>query len=321
MEQLTYILYFLVGLVLIIKGADWLTDGASSIARRLHVSSLVIGLTIVAFGTSAPELIVSVLSSIDGKTDIAMGNIVGSNIFNALAVMGVTALVCPVRCTKQNIIFDVPICFVASMLLVAFTILDGVLSQVEGIVLLACFIIFVLYSIYIGKKGKPTEPDTQEASPNPKEMPVWQAIVWFLVGLGCLVFGGDWFVDGASGIASMLGVSDAVIALTIVAAGTSFPELVTSVIAARKGDTDMALGNVVGSNAINIFLVLGLTSTITPVPLNNVSIVNLFVVLGSSALLWFFCFWGKRKYYIVRREGIVLILCAIGYYVWAVINR
>ena len=321
MEEFKFILFFLVGLILIVKGADWLTDGASSIARRLHVSSLVIGLTIVAFGTSAPELIVSVLSSIDGKTDIAMGNIVGSNIFNSLAVMGITALVCPVRCTKQNINFDVPICVVASMLLVAFTLFDETLSQAEGIILLLCFIIFVLYSIYIGKKGKAAEPNMQKESLHHKEMPVWHAIILFLVGLGCLVFGGDWFVDGASGIASMLGVSDAVIALTIVAAGTSFPELVTSVIAARKGDTDMALGNVVGSNAINIFLVLGLTSTITPVPLNNVSIINLFVVLGSSALLWSFCFWGKRHYYIVRREGIILTLCAIGYYVWAVISR
>lgn len=320
MEELKFILFFLVGLVLIVKGADWLTDGASSIARRLNVSSLVIGLTIVAFGTSAPELIVSVLSSIDGKTDIAMGNIVGSNIFNALAVMGITALVCPVRCTKQNIYFDVPICAVASILLVSFTLFDGLLSQVEGIILLLCFITFVLYSIYIGKKGKPTDLDNQESSSS-KEMPVWQAIIWFLVGLGCLVFGGDWFVDGASGIASMLGVSDAVIALTIVAAGTSFPELVTSVIAAKKGDTDMALGNVVGSNAINIFLVLGLTSTITPVPLGNVSMINMFVVLGSSALLWFFCYWGKKQYYIVRREGIILTLFAIGYYVWALLSR
>lgn len=321
MENLRFILYFLVGLLLIIKGADWLTDGASSIARRLHVSSLVIGLTIVAFGTSAPELIVSVLSSIDGKTDIALGNVVGSNIFNALAVMGITALVCPVRCTKQNYKLDVPICVVASTLLLLFVYDGSSLSQADGIILLLCFLSFVIYSIYLGRKGTTSQSDNPQDNPSGNEMPVWQAILWFLVGLACLVFGGDWFVDGASGIASMLGVSDAVIALTIVAAGTSFPELVTSVIAARKGDTDMALGNVVGSNAINIFLVLGLTSAITPVPLNNVSFVNLLVVFGSSALLWCFCYFGKRKYYIVRREGVILTLCAIGYYVWAVISR
>ena len=321
------ILFFLLGLVLIIKGADWLTDGASSIARRLHISTLVIGLTIVAFGTSAPELVVSLLSALDGKTDIAMGNIVGSNIFNSLAVMGATALVCPVMCSRQNINFDVPICVLASTLLFIFAYMGDSISRLEGIILLVCFICFILYSIYIGKKERSSDikdidkTHYQDNTISQKEMPVWLAIFWFIVGLGCLVFGGDKFVEGASGIARMLGVSQSVIALTIVAAGTSFPELVTSVIAARKGDTDMALGNVVGSNALNIFLILGLTSTITPVPLGGVSLYNLIIVLGSSVLLWFFCFYGKKKYFIVRREGLLLTVCAVGYYIWAVLSR
>lgn len=319
MEGLKFIVFFIVGLALIVKGADWLTDGASSIARRFNISSLVIGLTIVAFGTSAPELVVSVISALEDKTDIAMGNIVGSNIFNTLAVMGITALVCSVKCTKQNVFIDALVCVFASILLLVFLIFGGSLTRIDGIILLTCFLGFVIYSIYIGKKGS-NDDKTGDSSTIRKEIPIWQAVTAFLVGLVGLILGGDWFVDGASGIASMLGVSDSIIALTIVAAGTSFPELVTSVIAARKGDTDMAFGNVVGSNALNIFLVLGLTSTITPVPLGTVSMANIFILVGSSLLLWFFCFWGK-KYYIVRREGLILTLCAIGYYVWAVLTR
>lgn len=333
MEGLKFASLFLIGLILIVKGADWLTDGASSIARRFNISSLVIGLTIVAFGTSAPELVVSVISSIEGKADMAIGNVVGSNIFNSLAIMGITALIYPVACSKNNIKIDVPLCVLAAVFLFLFTcngtflpnldsvgLFDAKLSRIEGIALLTCFVLFVIYSIYIGRKGKNSDSESENNNIR-QEMTIWKSILQFLIGLSCLIFGGDWLVDGASGIASLLGVSDSIIALTIVAAGTSFPELVTSVIAARKGDTDMALGNVVGSNVLNIFLVLGIASSISPLPSGNLNNWNLVIQLAACVLLWIFCFFGKKKFFIVRREGLLLTLCAIGYYVWAVISH
>lgn len=310
---------FLVGLVLIVKGADWLTDGASSIARRLRVSSLVIGLTIVAFGTSMPEMVVSVISALEGKTDMAIGNVVGSNVFNTLAIMGVTALIYPVACTKQNLHIDIPLCVWVSLLLVALALSGSGLAWYDGVILLAGCVAFILYSVYLAKKGR--RETAEEAQPTAEEMPVWKALLLFVVGIAGLVFGGDWMVDGASGIASKLGVSDAIIAVTIVAAGTSFPELMTSVVAARKGDTDMALGNVVGSNIMNILLILGVASTIAPLPLGDIGIWDLLIVAVSSVLLLTFCLWNSRhreneEDSLVGSEGLILLVCAVAYYVW-----
>lgn len=310
---------FLVGLVLIVKGADWLTDGASSIARRLRVSSLVIGLTIVAFGTSMPEMVVSVISALEGKTDMAIGNVVGSNVFNTLAIMGVTALIYPVACTKQNLHIDIPLCVWVSLLLVALALSGSGLAWYDGLILLAGCVAFILYSVYLAKKGR--RETAEEAQPTAEEMPVWKALLLFVVGIAGLVFGGDWMVDGASGIASKLGVSDAIIAVTIVAAGTSFPELMTSVVAARKGDTDMALGNVVGSNIMNILLILGVASTIAPLPLGDIGIWDLLIVACSSVLLLTFCLWNSRhreneEDSLVGSEGLILLVCAVAYYVW-----
>ena len=319
METVKLIGLFLVGLVLIVKGADWLTDGASSIARRLRVSSLVIGLTIVAFGTSMPEMVVSVISALEGKTDMAIGNVVGSNVFNTLAIMGVTALIYPVACTKQNLHIDIPLCVWVSLLLVALALSGSGLAWYDGLILLAGCVAFILYSVYLAKKGR--RETAEEAQPTAEEMPVWKALLLFVVGIAGLVFGGDWMVDGASGIASKLGVSDAIIAVTIVAAGTSFPELMTSVVAARKGDTDMALGNVVGSNIMNILLILGVASTIAPLPLGDIGIWDLLIVACSSVLLLTFCLWNSRhreneEDSLVGSEGLILLVCAVAYYVW-----
>ncbi len=319
METVKLIGLFLVGLVLIVKGADWLTDGASSIARRLRVSSLVIGLTIVAFGTSMPEMVVSVISALEGKTDMAIGNVVGSNVFNTLAIMGVTALIYPVACTKQNLHIDIPLCVWVSLLLVALALSGSGLAWYDGLILLAGCVAFILYSVYLAKKGR--RETAEEAQPTAEEMPVWKALLLFVVGIAGLVFGGDWMVDGASGIASKLGVSDAIIAVTIVAAGTSFPELMTSVVAARKGDTDMALGNVVGSNIMNILLILGVASTIAPLPLGDIGIWDLLIVAVSSVLLLTFCLWNSRhreneEDSLVGSEGLILLVCAVAYYVW-----
>lgn len=324
MEIALLVLKFLGGLFLIVKGADWLTDGASSIARKFNISTLVIGLTIVAFGTSAPELVVSSMAAVSGETDIAIGNVVGSNIFNTLAIMGVTAMIAPVPVKKNNIRYEVPLAIIASVAIFVMAndvLLNGdvsnLISRGEGIILLCFFAIFLAYTFAIARNGVDTN---NSSDTNVKVMPVWKSILLFLVGLGCLVFGGDTMVDGASGIASFLGVSQSVIALTIVSAGTSFPELVTSVVAARKGDTDMAMGNVVGSNIFNIFLILGTAATISPLGGGNITMVDYGMLLFSAVVLWMACTWGKEYHKITRTEGTMLTLCMIAYYVYIVYN-
>ena len=311
---------FVVGLLLIVKGADWLTDGASSIARKFNISTLVIGLTIVAFGTSAPELVVSSMASISGETDIAIGNVVGSNIFNVLAIMGVTALIAPVPVKGNNIKYEVPLAILASVavfVMASDMLINGdsanVITRGEGIILLCFFLIFLAYTFAIARNGVDAEGQAEV-----KLMPMWKSILLFLVGLGCLVFGGDTMVDGASGIAEFLGVSQSIIALTIVSAGTSFPELVTSIVAARKGDTDMAMGNVVGSNIFNIFLILGVAATISPLSGGSITMVDYGLLLFSIVARWLACKFGKTYHKITRTEGAMLVLCCIAYYSYLV---
>lgn len=313
---------FVVGLLLIIKGADWLTDGASDIARRFNVSSLVIGLTIVAFGTSAPELVVSVISAVKGQTDLAIGNVVGSNIFNSLAIVGATALICPVACSKGNIRYDVPLCLLASIVLFVMandTLLDAsndVISRSDGIVLLCFMAIFLSYSITLGINSSNNAIDKKQSSTTH----LGKAALLFVIGLAGLIIGGEWMVDGASGIAKCMGVSQSVIALTIVAAGTSFPELITSIVAARKGDTDMALGNVVGSNIFNIFFILGTSAIISPLHGGNIGIIDFLTLVFGAALIWVFCRFGRKYHRITRVEGAALTMCAIIYYVLSIVE-
>ena len=311
---------FVVGLLLIMKGADWLTDGASSIARKFNISTLVIGLTIVAFGTSAPELVVSSMASISGETDIAIGNVVGSNIFNVLAIMGITALIAPVPVKGNNIKYEVPLAILGSVavfVMASDALFNGgganIITRGEGIILLCFFLIFLAYTFAIARNGVDAEGQAEV-----KQMPMWKSILLFLVGLGCLVFGGDTMVDGASGIAEFLGVSQSIIALTIVSAGTSFPELVTSIVAARKGDTDMAMGNVVGSNIFNIFLILGTAATISPLSGGSITMVDYGLLLFSIVALWIACKFGKTYHKITRTEGAMLVLCCIAYYSYLV---
>ncbi len=318
------IVKFVVGLSLIIKGADWLTDGASDFARRFNVSSLVIGLTIVAFGTSAPELVVSVISAVKGQTDIAIGNVVGSNIFNSLAIVGATALICPVACSKGNIRYDVPLCLLSSIVLFVMandTLLgagEDVISRSDGIVLLCFMAIFLSYSITLGiSSGNDSEASGDRQS---VEVDIWKSVLLFIIGLAGLIVGGEWMVDSASGIATSMGVSQSVIALTIVAAGTSFPELMTSVVAARKGDTDMALGNVVGSNIFNIFFILGISAAISPLQRGNIGIIDFITLLLGAMLIWLFCRFGRKYHYITRAEGAALTLCAVVYYILSIIK-
>lgn len=313
-----FIIKFIFGLFLIIKGADFLTDGASSIARKYRVSTLLIGLTIVSFGTSLPELVVSSVSAMKGSSDMAMGNVIGSNMFNTLAIVGVTALFCPIVCKRDLLLRDIPVNVVVTctlFVMVYYCCGIGTLTRMEGATLLIIFAIYLGFTIYISLKSA---KHTDENIPG-KMMPMWKAILWIVMGLAALIFGGDWFVDGAAGIAAGLGVSESVIALTIVSAGTSFPELATSVIAARKGDTDMAMGNVIGSNIFNIMFILGVASVINPITAKNIDILDFKILLFSILLLTAFCVMGKR-HRISRWQGAILTICMIAYYAYLIYN-
>ena len=334
MELFTDIAFFLVGLVLIVKGADWLTDGAASIARRFGIPTLVIGLTIVAIGTSAPEFVVSMLGAIHKSPDIAIGNVVGSNIFNILGMMGATALISPILLTRGNVMRDLPIMNLAVgalFVMLADTILDeeatlNYLSRAEGLILLCFFTIYMYYTFWLAKKEKKKKKKNANDNDNANEIKdksrnLWLSVLIFLVGLGCLIGGGELMVDGASGIARSLGVSDAIIALTIVSIGTSAPELATSIAAARKGDNAMAVGNVVGSVVFNTLLILGASSLVYPLPMKGITYIDLSVEMGAALLFWLFSYIGRKRFIITRLEGAIMVLLQIGYYVWLVINK
>lgn len=312
------------GLLLIILGANALTDGAASVAKRFHIPAIVIGLTIVAFGTSAPELTVSVSGALKGSADIAIGNVVGSNLFNTLMIVGVTALVAPIMITRGTLLKEIPLCILASVVLLVLSNdrwINGeavnLISRTDGMVLLCFFAIFLGYTFAIaGHKTVPVTPSTADASTEEeveiKEMPIWKSILWILGGLGFLILGGDLFVNGASGIARSLGVSESVIGLTLVAGGTSLPELATSVVAALKKNPEIAIGNVIGSNLFNIFFVLGAAGSIQPMLLGGITNFDLLSLLGASVLLWLVgIFYGQRT--ITRLEGSVLVIAYIAY--------
>ncbi len=310
-------LFLILGLVLILVGANGLTDGAASVAKRFKISNLVIGLTIVAFGTSAPEFTVSLISSINGNPEIAIGNVVGSNIFNTLMIIGATALVMPISVGKGTLTRELPLCILASVVLsvCAFDTLfasqtTNVLSRGDGIVMLCFFAIFLGYTFAIAKNGNDDEP-------SPKEMSVFKSTLYIVLGLVALVAGVRLFVDGASGIARMMGVSESVIGLTLVAGGTSLPELATSVVAAYKKNSGIAIGNVVGSNLFNIFGVLGVSATVAPLNLGGITMIDMAVLVASSVLFWLVALAFKKRT-ITRLEGIALIICYIVYTVYLI---
>ena len=315
------ILLLIGGLALILIGANCLTDGASSVAKKWGVSDLVIGLTIVAFGTSAPELVISTLSAIDGSAELAIGNVVGSNIFNILAIIGCVALVMPIKVEKSIMSNEIPlvilsaiaILFCANDILLSGSSTD-LLSRGDGLILLLFFAIFMRYTFSIAKNGN-SEDSTEEV----KTMSGIKAILFILGGLAGLIFGGHFFVDGASGIASSMGVSESVIGLTIVAAGTSLPELATSVVAALKKNSGMAIGNVIGSNIFNSFFVLGCASTITPLSMGGINNIDLLTMVGASVLFFIFG-WLYKQRTITRIEGAAMVACYIAYTTFLVIQ-
>lgn len=317
---MTY-LFLIIGFIFLIKGAGFLVDGASSVAKKLNVSDLVIGLTIVAFGTSAPELFVNLFASFKGTTDIAIGNIVGSNIVNMLLILGIAAVIYPLKVNKGTVWKEIPMSLLAAVLLLIMAndvIVDGLglnaLTRSDGLVLIAFFIIFLYYTFGIAKTI-----ETESAQDAQKEFTVWKTSGFILLGLVGLVVGGQWIVNSATVIAQSFGLSDALIGLTIVAVGTSLPELATSAVAAYKKNSDIAVGNVVGSNIFNIFWILGISAVIKPLPFKPELNLDLWVVVGSSLLLFIWMFLGKR-HTLERWEGVIFILLYILYIV-AIILR
>ncbi len=299
-----------VGFIFLVKGADWFVDGASGIARYFKIPSLVIGLTIVSIGTSAPEAAVSITAALQGNNGIALGNIIGSNIFNTAVVIGVCALIKPICIDKNIVKKDFPFMLV-SALIATLLMMNGILSRLDGLVLLALFVFFMSYVIRYGLKNK------TESSEDDEPINIGKAIIISLIGIVVIVFGGDLVVNSATTIANSFGVSQAVIGLTVVAIGTSLPELVTSIVAARKGESDIAIGNVIGSNIFNLLFILGLSSTITPILSDANSIIDIAVFISVGIFTYIFA---KTKGKINRAPATILIITYIGYTAYLLIR-
>jgi len=318
---MSYVL-LIIGFVLLIKGASFLVDGAASLGRRLNVSDLVIGLTVVAFGTSTPELFVNIFASIKGNTDIAIGNILGSNIANIFLILGISAVIFPLAVSKGTVWKEIPLSLLAALLLGVMAndrLIDkssvSVLTRIDGIVFISFFIIFIYYSVSIAKRIEGID----EQLPR-KQYGLLKSFLLTIGGLIGLGIGGNLIVDSAAYIASKLGISESLIGLTVVAVGTSLPELATSAVAAYKKNVEIAVGNVVGSNIFNIFFVLGLSSIIKPLPFQAGGNIDIGVVILASLLL-FICMFTGKKHSLDRWEGIVLIILYCSYIAFLIIKK
>ena len=350
------IVLLVLGVIIVLKGADWLTDGAVNIATRFGVSQMVIGLTIVAMGTSMPEFCVSMVSALKGTPDLAVGNVVGSNTLNTLLIVGCSALVAPIMVKRSSVKRDIPFAVVASLLMLLFC-LDGAIGRVDAAVLFAGFCLFMFVTLKYAKttegpaasvatngaatataiseastsqasssEASSSETSAPEASSSETSAPessqasgtsMLKAVVMLVVGLLCLIAGSNMFVDNASFVASSLGVSDAVIGLTIVAGGTSMPELATSMVSAKKGNSDIAIGNVIGSNVFNILMIIGITGLVKPMHIAGITTLDLIMMLASMLLMWFFC---RTTYKVKRWEGAVLTIIYLAYLTWLIMN-
>lgn len=306
-------LLLVVALAVIIISAMMLTDGSVALAARLHVPEFIVGLTVVAVGTSMPELTVSMLSALNGHGDMAIGNVVGSNIFNVFAILGVCAIFSPVVFTKTNIRRDIPICIAATLALLLATLLGRDITRIEGIVLLLGYGVMLYFTIRAEKRAMLESGEgAMECGEACVTMQLWRIPIWIIVGLAGLVFGGDLFVTSATNIAKALGVSEAVIAITLLAGGTSLPELASSLVSIFKGRASLALGNVLGSNIANILLILGACSTVTPLSMGGVTMFDIYVVVAAALLIMLSALViGRDK--ITRFEGVLFLCCYIAY--------
>ena len=309
--MLSFVL-LIIGFALLVWGADKFVAGASAFARRLGVSPLLVGLTIVAFGTSAPELAVSLTAALQGANEIAVGNVVGSNIFNLLVVAGLSAVICPLVMDRTLLRRDWPLSVGAAVLLLVFIAPDLKISRIEGLILLAIFAVVLGAQIRAALKNR----DALETEEDEVLMPPVMIGVNIVLGLACIILGGQMAVNGATGIARMFGLSETLIGLTIVAIGTSLPELVTSLVAARKGQNEIAMGNVIGSNLFNILLILGVSSAITPIPVQATSIVDCIVLIAVSVIFYLPAMRGKLG----RFPGAVMALSYVAYTVYLIMR-
>ena len=305
--MMLHVLLLTVGFAFLVKGADWFVEGAAGIAKKLGIPQLVIGLTIVAMGTSMPEAAVSITSALSGSAGISIGNVVGSNILNILIILGITAVLTNVRIQKTTFRYEIPFMIGITIILMAFGITGNQITFLEGILFWLLFLIFLGYLFVISKKG--SVQDEEEI----KELPLWKGVLGIIIGGILVVKGSDFAVEGATEIARYFGMSERFIGLTIVAFGTSLPELVTSVTAARRGNADIAIGNIVGSNIFNILFVIGTTALICNVPFDQKFVIDTIVAIFSGVLLWA----GTIRYKELRKNcGIVMLLCYAGYFIY-----
>ena len=322
MELLKSAIILVIGFVLLIKGADFFVEGSSSVAKTFNVPSLIIGMTIVAMGTSLPELAVSVTASMTGNNTLAVSNVAGSNIFNLMVVCGACALFAPLTIEKNTLLKEFPFSIICAGLLVVLGFLGMSLGRVDGIIFLVIFMVYLLWMIRSAKQARNAEDKLEKeeeefVEEEIKILPMWKCLLFIVGGMIAIKFGGDFVVDGASAIAAGFGLSQTLIGLTIVALGTSLPELVTSIVAARKDEVDMALGNVIGSNIFNILLILGVAAAISPITFLMENIIDIVILIVMSLVVWIFAWTSKE---INRKEGIMMLLMYAVYMVYICIR-
>lgn len=316
MEALKVIVLLLIGFVLLLKGADFFVEGSSSVAKALKVPSIIIGLTIVAMGTSLPELAVSVTASLSNNNALAVSNVVGSNLFNLMVVLGASAFMNPIIVGKDTIKKDYPFSVACAILLMILGIIGMELGTIDGVILLVIFITFILYQVLSALKARKAndfENEVLDEVEEIKEIPMWLSLIYIVGGAVAIKFGGDFVVNSAVAIATAAGLSQTLIGLTIVACGTSLPELATSVVAAKKGELDMAVGNVVGSNVFNILMILGVAASLSPISFLQENIIDIAILLVFSLITWVMC-WTKGK--LGKKEGFIMMALYVGYVVY-----
>lgn len=312
------VFFIIVGFALLILGADWLVNGASSIAKKFHIPEIIIGLTIVSIGTSMPELFVSTTSALEGLSDMSIGNVVGSNLCNLLLILGLSTIIKPVRFQKETRLFEIPMCLIFTVIFIVLCNTGGTINKVEAVLLLLLFLLFITYTIFMAKKQSSQEKQ-EEVKIQKKLLPILKDILLIILGVIGLKIGGDLAVENAVNIANYFGVSEKIIGLTILAVGTSLPELVTSVTAAIKGNSDIAIGNIIGSNIFNMLLIIGVAAFINPISYNFSYNMDLIVLVVATLILALFPVIPPKNE-MSRANGIIYFLMYVGYIGYLLVN-
>lgn len=312
------IFFIIVGFALLVLGADWLVNGASSIAKKFHIPEIIIGLTIVSIGTSMPELFVSTTSALEGLSDMSIGNVVGSNLCNLLLILGLSTIIKPVKFQKETRLFEIPMCLIFTVIFIVLCNTGGTINKVEAVLLLLLFLLFITYTIFMAKKQSSQEKQ-EEVKTQKKLLPILKDILWIVLGVIGLKIGGDLAVNNAVNIANYFGVSEKIIGLTILAVGTSLPELVTSVTAAIKGNSDIAIGNIIGSNIFNMLLIIGVAAFINPISYNFSYNMDLIVLVVATLILALFPIIPPKNE-MSRANGIIYFLMYVGYIGYLLVN-